>query len=106
MTLGYRLTEAADADIDEIYAWTLETWGEAKADEYFHGLYDAFDRIIDNPYLGTDRPEFGENIQFIRFKSHRIFYRPRSDIIEILAVVHVRRMVTSDIIFRGTTPEE
>ena len=101
----YRLTEPARADIDDIYAFTLTKWGVAQADTYFVGLFDAFARILEHPHLGTNRPEFGKGIQFVRYQSHKIFYRIKGDVIEILAIPHSHRNITKQIILRSKTSE-
>ena len=100
MTAGYRLTGPANADVEQIYNWTADKWGEAQADKYHIGLRDTFKRIVGFPALGIARPEFGREIRLAIYQSHKIFYRTKDSAIEVLAIVHIHRQVTEDIIFR------
>ena len=68
----YELTEAADADLSEIYAYTFATFGERQADAYFESLDDCFTRLADNPRLGRD-------ISFLRHR-HRLYVHQRHSI--------------------------
>ena len=61
--------------------------------------------FLSTRYLGTNRSEFGEGIQFVRYQSHKIFYRIKGDIIEILAIPHIHRNITKQIILRSDTSE-
>ena len=40
-----RVQDAAAVRIDEIYRYTRERWGEAQADAYIRGLFEAFEGI-------------------------------------------------------------
>jgi toxin ParE1/3/4 len=83
----YKLTQAAKADLREIYFYGFEKWGEAAADKYYNQLFDRFEQISVQPYL---YPE----VNFIR-KSYRrsvcglhsIYYRIENDVVEIMAIL-------------------
>ena len=102
----YRLTTPAQADLDDIYRFTLEKWGVGQADAYFNSLFEAFGRILVHPHAGTNRSEFGEGIQFVRHQSHKIFYRVKGDVIEILAIPHIHQRETEKVILRADQPKK
>ena len=45
----YRLTLAADADIDRIFIFGFQTFGLEQADRYVSNLYEHLDDLADNP---------------------------------------------------------
>ena len=51
-----RLSPAADARLDEIYAYTRETWGDAQAERYIRGLFDAFAAIARREVVWAPHP--------------------------------------------------
>lgn len=62
--------EAASHRIDEIYRYTRARWGDAQADAYIFGLFDAFDRIATREVLSRPIPaEFGVDGFFSAMKS-------------------------------------
>jgi plasmid stabilization system protein ParE len=48
----YELTEAADADLSEIYTYSYREFGEAKADGYFRSLERCFEQLAEFPGIG------------------------------------------------------
>ncbi len=42
---AYKLAHAAKGDLQRIYAYGLERWGEAAADSYYNALFDRFEEI-------------------------------------------------------------
>jgi toxin ParE1/3/4 len=47
---AYRLARAAEGDLQRIYAYGLERWGETAADLYYNALFDRFEEIAERPY--------------------------------------------------------
>ena len=84
---NYRLTQAAQEDLRQIYFYGFETWGEAAADQYSNDLFDRFEQIAAQPYLYP-------SVDFIR-KGYRrsvcgvesIYYRIEHDVVEIMAIL-------------------
>lgn len=92
MTPRYRLSAAADARVDEIHAYTLETWGEAQADRYVRGLFDAFAAIARRQVVWRRLPaEFGQDGWYARHERHVIYWRVLPDgAIGIVTSLHQR----------------
>ena len=53
---AYKLAHAAKGDLQRIYAYGLERWGEAAADSYYNALFDRFEEIAERPYSYRCRP--------------------------------------------------
>ncbi len=84
--------QAASHRLDDIYRYTRERWGEAQADRYIGGLFDAFARI--ETHGVTSRPipaEFGVDGYVFRYEKHLVYWRRLSNgDIGIVTVLHER----------------
>jgi len=87
-----RVQQAASHRLDDIYRYTRDRWGEAQADRYVSGLFDAFARI--ETHGVTSRPipaEFGVDGYVFRYERHLVYWRRISNgDIGIVAVLHER----------------
>ncbi|GFZ97672.1 plasmid stabilization protein [Elstera cyanobacteriorum] len=86
------IQEAAAFRLDEIYRYTRDRWGDAKAADYIDGLFDVFTRLENHAAFSKPIPaEFGIDGFFTRYQSHIIYWRRLSDgCIGIVTVLHVR----------------
>ncbi|PID66311.1 MAG: hypothetical protein CR975_03590 [Gammaproteobacteria bacterium] len=80
----YRLTNAAENDLAEIYEYSLLNFGRKVADDYLSGLVAAFELIVDNPKLGYKFQVF----RGFRKGKHIVFYHPQSKPIAIVRIMH------------------
>jgi toxin ParE1/3/4 len=78
----YRLSEAADADVESIYHYGCEAFGARQAEIYFARLMYVFDMLAEFPRMGG-------LLQF-RCESHMVFYAIEVDGILIQRVFHGR----------------
>lgn len=85
---GYRLTDLALADLENILQYSIENWGVGVAKRYYRGLYERFEWLVDNTKLGKYRPEIDLGIYSYQYKSHLIFYEIHLQQIEILRILH------------------
>jgi toxin ParE1/3/4 len=87
----YELAQHADRDLDDIYAYSVTTFGEKKADDYLLSLRDCFLRLAEAP--GTARRIDHIRQGYFRFEqgSHIVFFIRISGGICIMRVLH-RRM--------------
>lgn len=90
--MAVRIQEAASLRLDEIYRFTRDRWGEARADSYIRGLFEAFNRIESHGVRSRSIPaEFGVNGCFFRSESHFVYWRRLSNgDIGIVTVLHQR----------------
>ncbi len=87
-----RVQRAAAVRIDEIYKYTRERWGEAQADSYVTGLFEAFGNIGEGT-VGS-RPiaaEFEVDGFWFRYRKHYVYWKILDDgTIGIVTVLHER----------------
>ena len=90
--MAVRLQEAASLRLDDIYRYTREMWGEAQAETYITGLFEAFDRIESRGVISRPVPaEFGVDGFVFRYQSHFVYWRHLSNgDIGIVTILHQR----------------
>ena len=86
----YHLTNKAVEDLSNIWEYTVDTWSERQADDYYNMLIASFQKITENPRLfGLNYEEIAEGLYGYRANKHIIFYRilPNDDIL-IIRILH------------------
>ena len=86
--MTFILSKEAKKDIDDIWDYTFDNWGELQADKYTTELENRFEWLTENPHLGEKRDEVKEGYLSYFQGSHTIFYRQTKDGIEILGIPH------------------
>ena len=88
----YHLTNKAVEDLSDIWEYTVDTWSERQADDYYNMLIASFQKITENPQLfGLKYEEIAEGLHGYRANKHIIFYRILADEdILIIRVLHQR----------------
>ncbi|HEX4999781.1 MAG TPA: type II toxin-antitoxin system RelE/ParE family toxin [Terriglobia bacterium] len=70
----YRLSEAADKDLSDIYEYTYREFGELQADTYFTALEELLSKLGNNPKLGVEVSALREGYRRFVHKRHAIYY--------------------------------
>jgi len=84
----YKLTPAADSDLQEIWEYTENHWGVDQADSYLYTLERRMTYLARNPKRGKHRKELpGSPFNYHEGK-HVIFYRRKETGIEIIRILH------------------
>lgn len=89
-----RLSRRAQADLDDIRDFTIETWGRAQWLKYYRGMAAAFQRIGTDPMVGRNRELLGPGLRSLSYEKHLIFFAPIAAAQGgpvILRIVHQRR---------------
>ena len=74
--MAVRVQQAASHRLDDIHRYTRERWGEAQADRYIGGLFDAFARIESHGVTSRPIPaEFGVDGYVFRYERHLVYWR-------------------------------
>lgn len=87
---AYRLTEAADRQLQEIWRYSRDRWGVARATAYLAEIDEALNNAIETPTLLRPRPELGEGIVARKVMSHIAYGVIVSDELIVVAVLHGR----------------
>ena len=91
--LNLQLSAAAKTDLDDIFDYTRENFGQAQAVKYFQNMNIVFQSICDNPRLGRTRHEVRQNLRRVVHEHHVVFYRIDGDVVKVLRVLHDSRDV-------------
>lgn len=90
--MNFKLSRAAEIDLEEIWMYTFENWSNEQADRYINLIFEEIDYICRNPNSGAELSFLKEGYYKSRIKSHFIFYkinRKEGDI-EIIRILHQR----------------
>lgn len=70
----YKLSGAADQDIDRLYEYSLLEFGERVSDVYLDGLFHRFELLAEHPDWGNDYGHIAPGLRRYEHKSHSIYY--------------------------------
>jgi toxin ParE1/3/4 len=89
----FRISRLAEADLYNIGAYTLRTWGEAQADRYLAQLEACCQRLADNPALGRACDEIRPGLRRMEQGRHVVFYREEAGGVLISRILHQRMLL-------------
>jgi len=81
-------SNAAEADLVGIDAYSFAQFGEDAAYHYMHGFDEAFAHLQDYPQSGREMTELGAGIRCLTHRRHRIFYTYAEERVLIVRIVH------------------
>lgn len=89
--MSVRLTPKARRDLDRIWSFTLEQWGEDQAEDYLRRLAKAFTGLADGTRPGRQANAVREGYWKLLVGSHVVFYRkPDAGTVDIIRILHQR----------------
>ena len=88
---GYALSPAARADLEEIWDYTVERWGEAQAERYIRDIQKACEALSGGALVSRSAGDIRAGYRKAAVGSHVIYFRARSDPVQIVRILH-RRM--------------
>jgi len=71
---NFRLSALAKKDLNAIFKYTIQNWGELQAREYAKKISDGFDLLSKKPTIGKSRNDLYPNALCFPIGSHIIFY--------------------------------
>ena len=90
MTLRLELLPGAIADLDSIYAYSVEQWGVEQAEVYLRALNARMQGLRRFPALGTAQDALHPGLRRIGEGSHSIYYLVRENTVLVVRVLHDR----------------
>ncbi|MEZ2133054.1 MULTISPECIES: type II toxin-antitoxin system RelE/ParE family toxin [unclassified Sinorhizobium] len=88
---GYVLSRAAAADLDNIWDYTFDTWGEAQADGYINDIRKACVALGSRERSGHPVDDIWPGVFKLAVNAHFLFYRVSGDgRREIVRILHKR----------------
>jgi toxin ParE1/3/4 len=80
----------AEADLEEIWRYSVDQWGEKQADAYISALVAAAETIAEHPHRGVACDHIREGYRKTSAGTHVIFYRVTEQQIDIVRILHKR----------------
>ena len=75
-------------DLENIYIYSRNQWGKARADSYLIEINRAFEALANNDKLGRDYSRVKTDLFIYHIGSHVIFYTPTPTGILVIRVLH------------------
>ncbi len=75
-------------DLEDIYRYSLEQWGVARAETYLSEINRAFESLANHHQLGRDYSRVSTNLHAYNIAAHVIFYTPSTNGILVIRVLH------------------
>ena len=88
----FRLSRRAEADLTEIAAYTLETWGEDQAVRYIDGLEETCRQLAKRPQTGRACDYIRPGLRRMESGHHVIFYRVDEAGVLVSRILHQRML--------------
>jgi toxin ParE1/3/4 len=86
----YRLTPAAERDLESIWTYTLGRWGAEQAGRYIDILTAAFADLARSPQTAQQCDDIRPGYRRRRVERHMIYFRNTAYGIAIIRVLHDR----------------
>ena len=78
----------AEQDLLEIWLYTLNEWGEHRADEYLNKLDQAIQLLAEQPLMCRERIELTPPVRIHRHAHHLVVYLVLADGINVIRILH------------------
>lgn len=91
MNLSLQFTKAAQSDLEDIYDYTLRTWGQQQADAYLDGLRRHLESLVVDHGLCRRLTEWRTDGFFARYERHAVFFISDETTLLVVRVLHERR---------------
>jgi len=90
MRRSIELSPKALADLDSIWKYTVENWGEARSEAYVRGINAALEMVAANPRMARDAGSVRPGLLKYYVGSHVIFFRLNDKRIVVSRILHAR----------------
>jgi toxin ParE1/3/4 len=87
---AYVLSPRAQTDLEEIWDYTEERWGERQAREYVRQLQRAIETVAADPGRGRPCDDVRRGYRKYSVGAHVIFFLPEASRIAVIRVLHQR----------------
>ena len=87
-----RYSRRAEADLLDIGAYTLDTWGTQQAVRYLNELETCCERLANEPSRGRPCDEIRPGLQRFEHGRHVVFYRQARGGILVSRILHQRML--------------
>jgi toxin ParE1/3/4 len=96
--LRLALAPRAQADLLEIYFYTIEKWGDDQAAIYKDRIETAINHLLQFPKMGQVSRRAGRGIRSFTVERHTVYYRQVGDMLQVLRIVNFRQEFRSSML--------
>ncbi len=83
-----RLSPKAKSDINSIWDYTYDKWGQEQAEKYVCDLWDNIQLLKKDLSLSCDINNIRVGYKKIRSGSHVVFFKVTNDDIDVIRILH------------------
>lgn len=87
MERQYKLSIEAKGDLQNIYAYGYQCWGEKQADSYFNAFFEAFLKIAEQPELYPKIDHIREGYRRCVCGVDSVYFRQVGNQVEIMSII-------------------
>lgn len=84
------VTPRAKADLEEIWNYSFDVWGEVQADKYTQALFSKLEHLAQQPFIGRNRHDIAQKYYSFPHNEHVIFYIFDEENLNIIGILHKR----------------
>ena len=85
---NYKLAPEAEADLDRLFDFGIDTFGVDQAIKYMTGIEDRFDNIANKPLMYPAVDHIRQGYRRSVYSAHSIYYRISNSGVEIMRLIH------------------
>ena len=85
---SFLLRPEAVCDLEEIWNYTIRAWDAEQAESYLRLLNRGFEKLVNDPELGSSCDWLREGYRKLLVGRHVVFFRLRGEDIDIVRVLH------------------
>jgi toxin ParE1/3/4 len=86
--MNIHIRQKAKEDLEQIWLYSFDKWGEEQADAYFYSLNEGMQKIGDNPHIGVSCDYIRLGYRHFQIKKHLIFYKIENNLIHIIRILY------------------
>ena len=87
---GYLVSPRAQADLDEIWDYSAQRWGEDRAERYIRELWEGIKNVAADPRRARPCDEIRAGYHKYAVAEHVLFIRLTVDGIDVVRILHSR----------------
>lgn len=87
----HRFTPHAEADLEDIWRYTAQTWSPDQADTYIDSLIQTIETLVAMPTIARERAEFDPPVRIHPAAEHLIIYRIEEPFLVVIRILGGRQ---------------
>ena len=80
----------AEADLNDIWAYTVSEWSRDQAIAYLRGLDAVITLLCAFPGMARERPEFSPPVRLYPYRSHIVVYLAHDESLYVIRLLHAK----------------